>query len=106
MKLALLPRLRVFARILLAFLGGYYVSVGLAAFLGVVLALAAGGTRMDAYFAAGMSSSLIFCGVLIWAFCERRLLLLCGVFCVVTAVSFTAAQALEPFIPLPAQEHR
>lgn len=102
MKISLHPRLRIFARFLLAFLGGYHLSVALAALLGVGLAVATGGTRTDAYFAAGMSSSLIFCGVLIWAFCERRLLLLAGVICVVTAASFTAARALEPFISLPA----
>lgn len=102
MRLALPPRLRVFARFLLAFVGGYQMSAALATLLGALLAIAFGGGRMDAYFAAGMSSSLIFCAVLIWAFCERRLLVLAGVFTAVTLVCFAAARALEPHIALPA----
>ena len=102
MTITIPPRLRVFTRVLLAFAGGYYLSVGAAALLGVLLALASGGMRSDAFFAAGMSSSLIFCGVLLWVFSERRLWVVAAWVIVGAALCFAAAAALEPHIKLPA----
>lgn len=102
MTLKLHPRLRVTLRILLAFIGGYFLSVGAATLLGVALTLAGGGTRMDAFFAAGMSSSLIFCGVLVWGFAERRLLLFSGTCIAGSMLFFWAARLLETSIPIPA----
>lgn len=102
MTIAMVPRLRVFGRVLLAFIGGYYLSVGSAALLGVMLALAGGGVRGDAFFAAGMSSSLIFCGVLLWAFSERRLWVIAVCVTLGSVACFASAAALEPLIKLPA----
>lgn len=97
-----LPRwVRVVLRLLLGFIGGYHFSVGVATLLGVGLALAFGGVRMDAYFTAGISFSLFYCCALLWAFSERRLWLVAAVLIAGAALTFMLAKLLEPIIQLP-----
>jgi len=95
------PLARLLLRCLIAIVGGYQISVGLATLLGVIVALVSGGARMDAFFTAGISFSLIFCGVLIWAFWERRLWLMAAVTFFGAWLCFRLAAALEPAIRLP-----
>jgi hypothetical protein len=85
----------------LAIAGGYQFSVGAATLTGVLIALASDGVRMDASFGAGISFSLIYCGVLLWAFSERRLWVIALVMLPGSFACFEIARLLEPSIRLP-----
>jgi hypothetical protein len=63
----------VASRVLGAVLGGYALSAALVALLSVALPLVSGLARSEAVILASMLGFLIYLGLLLWAFAERRL---------------------------------
>ncbi|WP_421997916.1 hypothetical protein [Reyranella sp.] len=78
-------------RVVAAFGGGYVVAAGLAALAAVILPRATAMLRSEAVVLASMLAFLVYLGVLIWAFAERRLGRLWLVVVVAAAASWLGA---------------
>jgi hypothetical protein len=78
----------IVTRIILAVAGGYAVASGLVALLAVGLPPVTGMARSEAVVLASMLGFLIYLGLLLWGFAERRLALLFVTFLILSAGSF------------------
>ena len=90
------PGLAVAARVVLAVGGGYALAAGLVALLAAGLPWTGMG-RAEAAVLAGMLGILLYLGLLLWAFAERRLPRLAAAALLGAPALFAAARLLAPF---------
>lgn len=92
--------LRVAARVVAATLGAYVVAAGAAALIGVALASAADMSRSDALIAGSCLAYMLFAGMMLWCFAERRLRRVWGVTLAAAVATHVAAYLIAPSVPL------
>lgn len=97
---AMVPGLRIAARVLAAVAGAYAVTAGAAAMIAVLLVAAIGLSRSDALIVGSSIGYLLFTFLMLWCFAERRLLLVWLVLVVAALVTHGAAILMEPSLPL------
>lgn len=90
------------ARVVAATLGTYAVSAAAAALVGVTLVALTDLSRSDALLIGSMVAYLLFAGLMLWCFAERRLLRVWLGLIAATVTAQGLAMAIEPTLPVSA----
>ena len=92
--------LRTAARVVAATAGTYAVSAAAAALIAVLLIGLADLSRSDALLIGSMVAYLLFAGLMLWCFAERRLLRVWLILFMATAIAQGLALLIEPTLPV------
>ncbi len=94
-------RLAVTSRVIAAVFAGYAAMVGLVTLCALLLILLAGFSRSEAITLMNMLGYLIWAGLIIWAFTQRRLAQVWGVLIGIALLGHALSFALVPLVPVP-----